>query len=217
VYSVLGINYYDEHPHARKESLTEDQNKKIIEMRQEADRQQKDLEKIITQLDRQIQQAKRAKDYKTLVLLDIKKDRYKDLIRKFDFFKTISYDTKIEKTDIQLEKWSNYGAFGIANVNFSVRQNDKEKVAYYSEQINRINSILNTRKNLLDYKIGLIDGEINFMTRKVRQQERLRERAELDRKFEETYFDTHTSEFEETETAPPNFNDEEESIDEETP
>ena len=41
------------------------------------------------------------------------------------------------------------------------------------------------------------------MTRRVRQQERLRERAELDRKFQESYFDTHTSEFEETETVPP--------------
>ena len=71
----------------------------------------------------------------------------------------------------------------------------KNKVAYYSQQIDTINQILNNRKTLLDYKIDLIDGEINFMTRKVRRQERLRERAELDRKFEESYFDTHTSEF----------------------
>ena len=35
-YSILGVNYYDEHPHARKESLTEDQNKKITGMREEA-------------------------------------------------------------------------------------------------------------------------------------------------------------------------------------
>ena len=41
------------------------------------------------------------------------------------------------------------------------------------------------------------------MTRKVRQQERMRERAELDRKFEESYFDTHTSELQESEEAPP--------------
>ena len=53
------------------------------------------------------------------------------------------------------------------------------------------------------------------MTRKVRKQERLRERAELDRKFEESYFDTHTSEFQESETSPPDFNQEEEIPNEE--
>ncbi|MCK4754644.1 MAG: hypothetical protein KAS58_05380, partial [Calditrichia bacterium] len=98
-----------------------------------------------------------------------------------------------------------------ANVNFSVRQGNKEKIGYYSQQIDTINRILNNRKTLLDYKIALIDGEINFMTRKVRRQERLRERAELDRKFEESYFDTHTSEFQETGTSPPDFNQEEET------
>jgi TolA-binding protein len=215
VYSILGVNYYDEHPHARKESLTEDQNKKILAMREEALRQQNEVEQKIADIDRQIIQTKKSKNYKRLVYLDIERTRYKDLHKKYDFFQTVAYDMDLTESEIQLEKWSNYGAFGIANVNFSVRQDNKNKVAYYSQQIDKINQILSNRKSLLDYKIGLIDGEINFMTRKVRRQERLRERAELDRRFEESYFDTHTSEFQETESTPPDFNQEEENVVEE--
>ncbi len=215
VYSILGVNYYDEHPHARKESLTEDQNKKILAMREEAVRQQNEIGQKIAEIDRQITQMKKSKNYKQLVYLDIERDRYKDLQKKYDFFQTVAYDMDLTESEIQLEKWSNYGAFGIANVSFSIRQDNKNKVAYYSQQIDKINQILNNRKSLLDYKIGLIDGEINYMTRKVRRQERLRERAELDRKFEESYFDTHTSEFQETESTPPDFNQEEEKVVEE--
>ena len=58
--------------------------------------------------------------------LDIERDRYKDLLKKYDFFHTSSYDMDLAESEIQLDKWSNYGAFGIANVNFSVRQDDKE-------------------------------------------------------------------------------------------
>ena len=46
------------------------------------------------------------------------------------------------------------------------------------------------------------------MTRKVRRQEREREREELNRRFEESYFDTHTTEIENTNTEPPSFDDE---------
>ena len=81
-------------------------------------------------------------------------------------------------------------------------------MSVYNDQIVKINSILNSRKRLIEHKIQLIEGEINLMTRKVRQQERLREREELNRKFEESYFDTHTTEIESTSDVPPEFNEE---------
>jgi hypothetical protein len=164
-------------------------------------------------------QARRSKNYREMVFLDIERDRYKALRKKYDFFHTMAFNMDLAESNIQLQKWSNYGAFGIANVNFSMRQDNQDRVAYYSKQIDTINQILNNRKDLLDYKIGLIDGEINFMTRQVRRQERLRERAELDRKFEESYFDTHTSEIQQSETAPPEFDSEEETpvLEENTP
>lgn len=208
-YSFLGMNYYDEHPLARKESLTEDKKSKILAMRSEAFAQETDLKKKISEIDGQIERARSTKNYKQLVFLDIEKDRYNDLLKKYDVFHTLTYELDPSDSEIQLDKWSNYGAFGIANVNFSVRMDEKNKVAYYSRQIDTINRILNNRKTLLDYKINLIDGEINYMTRKVRRQERLRERAELDRRFQESYFDTHTSEIQRSETQPPALEEEE--------
>jgi TolA-binding protein len=211
-YSFLGTNYYDEHPLARKESLTQDQRKKILAMRTEVFNQEKDLEKKISDITAQIERAKSGKNYKQLVFLEIEKDQYNDLLKSYDFFHTLVYELDPSESEIQLDKWSNYGAFGIANVNFSVRLDEKNKVAYYSRQIDTINQILNNRKSLLDYKINQIDGEINYMTRKVRRQERLRERAEMDRKFQESYFDTHTSEIQSPETQPPDLNEEEEKL-----
>ena len=114
---------------------------------------------------------------------------------------------KIQNSQVNLQKWTDYGAFGIADVNYSVKQSKLEKRSYYMDQINKINQILNSRKSLLDYKVSLVEGEINYMTREVRRRERLRQRAELDRKFEESYFDTHTTEFEEPDTTQPVINE----------
>ncbi len=131
------------------------------------------------------------------------------LQKKFDQLATVAYDMDVQNSQVNLQKWTDYGAFGMADVNYSVKQSKLQKRAYYIDQINKINQILNGRKELLEYKIGLVDGEIGYMTRKVRQQERMRERAELDRKFEESYFDTHTSEVPESEEAPQIIDDQE--------
>jgi len=199
----LGVNYYDEHPQARKESILEDRNKKLHAMRSEAIAQRSALEKELFTIDSEIEKARAVKDYKRMIHLEVKRDRYESLMKDYDYWSSFTYNMDPIDSQINVQKWSDYGAFGIANVNYSVKQDKLQKRSYYLSQIDKINEILNSRKALLSHKINLIEGEINFMTRKVRRQERLRERAELDRKFEESYFDTHTSEIEETETVPP--------------
>jgi hypothetical protein len=138
-----------------------------------------------------------------MVHLEVKRDQYEALKNRYDVLATYIYDLNPQATNINLQKWSDYSAFGIANVNYAVKQNKLDQRAFYLDQINKINQILNSRKMTLDFMINQIDGEISFMTRRVRRQERLRERAELNRKFEETYFDTHTTESEETQAQPP--------------
>jgi TolA-binding protein len=205
----LGMNYYDEHPQARKESVLEDRNEKLYAMRSEAIAQRSALEKELFNLATEISNARAAKSYKRMIHLEVKRDRYESLMKDYDYWSTFAYNLDLIDSPIDVQKWSDYGAFGIANVNYAVKQDQLEKRSYYLSQIDKINQILNGRKAILNHKVNLIEGEINFMTRKVRRQERLRERAELDRKFEESYFDTHTSEFEESETIPPVIDDEE--------
>jgi len=203
----IGVNYYDEYPMARKESVIENQNITINSTREEIRAEQASLSQNLIKVSAEIDRARARKDYTRLVALEIQKEKMETLQKKFDQLATVAYDMEVQDSRVNLQKWTDYGAFGIADVNYSVKQSKLEKRSYYVDQINKINQILNSRKALLDYKISMVEGEINYMTREVRRRERLRERAELDRKFEESYFDTHTTELEEPESAPPAINE----------
>jgi hypothetical protein len=203
----VGINYYDEYPMARKESVVNNQNVTIRATRDEIMAEQASLAQDLIRVSAEIDRARTRKDYKRLVALEIQKEKLETLQKKFDQLATVAYDMDQQDSQVNLQKWTDYGAFGIADVNYSVKQSKIEKRSYYVDQINKINQILNSRKATLDYKISMVEGEINYMTREVRRRERLRERAELDRKFEESYFDTHTTELEEPESTPPVINE----------
>ena len=187
---------------ARRESVLEDQNKKIEEVRQEIQSQKQLVDNALLDLSAEIDRARTAKNFKRMVHLEVKRDQYEALKDRYDVLATSIYDLDTTASSINFQKWSDYSAFGIANVNYAVKQDKLTERAFYMDQINKINQILNSRKTTLDFMINQIDGEISFMTRRVRRQERLRERAELNRKFEETYFDTHTTESEESQAKP---------------
>lgn len=206
--SPLGLNYFDEHPLARKESVIEDQNSKVLAMRSRSERERSTTINKIADIDRDINQAKTNKEYSDLIHLEIQRDKFKSFEQKLDYLESYSYSLGLQDSYIDLQRWSDFGGFGIANVNFELKNIKSKKMSVYNDQIVKINNILNTRKKLIEHKIQLIEGEINLMTRKVRQQERLREREELNRKFEESYFDTHTTEAEDTNVVPPEYNEE---------
>jgi TolA-binding protein len=206
--SPLGLNYFDEHPLARKESIIEDQNSKILAMRKRSGDERLSTINKIAEIEKDIVQTKSKKDYNELIHLEIQSDKFKNLEEKLDYLESYSYSLGMQNSFIDLQRWSDFGGFGIANVNFELKNYKSKKMSEYNDQIVKINNILNSRKRLIEHKVQLIEGEINLMTRKVRQQERLREREELNRKFEESYFDTHTTEVEESNDIPPGFNEE---------
>ncbi|KAA3611269.1 MAG: hypothetical protein D8M58_14970 [Calditrichaeota bacterium] len=214
--TVLGFNYFDEHPLARKESVVESENKKIAQMRAESSTERQEIARKISRLDVQIQNAKSRRDYKKLANLEISKDRFNDLLKKLDYLDTWVFSMKMNQTNINLGRWSDYGAFGLANVNFAIRSQQKEQIGQMREQIQKINDLLMKRKQNVVHKIRQIQNEITLMTRRVRRQERIREREELNRQFEESYFDTHETETNETDdvnntdnTIPPSFEEDE--------
>jgi len=192
--SEIGINYFDEHPFARKQSVIENENAKIINMRQDVKSQKSDLLKTITALDVQIVNAKNQKDFRKQIQLELSRDRYSDILKKLDYMETRAFNLSLRQTNIDLDRWSDYGAFGMANVNFAIRNQKNKEIEYMNKQIEEINSFLENRKANIKHTLRLIEDEITLMTRKVREQERLREREELTRQFEESYFDTHDTE-----------------------
>jgi len=192
--SSLGLNYFDEHPLARKESVVENNNRKIRNLRADTQKQREDLASRIAKLDFSIQDARVQKDYRKMIHLELSKERLSDLFKKLDFLDTHAYSTALMQTGIDLNHWSNYGAFGMTNVRFAIRNAKAQEIASFQNQIEQINDFLEIRKLNIQHKIAQIDDEITLMTRRVRKQERIREREELKRQFEESYFDTHDTE-----------------------
>ncbi len=191
---ILGINYFDVHPLARKESVIEYRNKEILKMRQEIRQQRQEIIKRLSQLDIQINQARKEKNYKKLVALELSKERFQDLLNKIDFLETQSYKSDIMKSAINLNKWSDFGAFGLTNVKFNIKTMTSRQIEEMQRKIEAINKFLELRRQNIEHKIKQINNAIVVMTRKVRRQERLRKREELMRQFEESYFDTHDTE-----------------------
>ncbi len=190
----LGLNYFDEHPLARKESVIEFRNEQIIKMRKDLRDQRKEIIKRLSQLDIQIKQAGKEKNYRKLVAYELSKERFQDLLNKLDYLVTKSYAMDLERTNSNLSKWSDFGAFGLTNVKFSVKTMTSKQIEQMQRRIEAINKFLELRRQIIEHKIKQINDQIIVMTRKVRQQERLRKREELNRQFEESYFDTHDTE-----------------------
>ncbi|RMH61758.1 MAG: hypothetical protein D6677_11155 [Calditrichaeota bacterium] len=208
--SPLGFNYFDEHPLARKESVVEHENAKVDKMRQDARKEREKVIREINKLEMAIRNARARRDYRKVANLSVSKDRFQDLLKKMDYIQTWTYSLKKRKTNINLSRWSDYGAFGLANVNFAVRNLQKQQIGQIRDQIQKINDLLIQRKENIEHTINRIKDEITLMTRRVRRQERIRKREELYRQFEESYFDTHESETENPNntTVPPSFDDE---------
>ncbi len=192
--SAFGVNYFDDQPLARKESVLESENQSINQMRQEAAQERILLLKKLSKIEIQIKNAKARRDYKKVIALEMQRDAYAELLKKTDFVETLAYSAEEKQSDINLYQWSDYGAFGMANVNFAIKQAKAEQIAEMQKRIEEINNYFEKRKDAIKYKISLIENEITLMTRRVREQERIREREELKRQFEESYFDTHESE-----------------------
>jgi len=113
-----------------------------------------------------------------------------------------------EISNIDLNHWADYSAFGMTNVRFDVKAKKDKEIADIQHQINQINEFLEIRKANIEYKISEINDQITLMTRRVRKQERLREREELKRQFNESYFDTRDTEMDyENTTEPPKIED----------
>ncbi|MEJ2542464.1 MAG: tetratricopeptide repeat protein [Calditrichaceae bacterium] len=192
--SALGFNYFDEHPFVRKESMIEHQNEQVLNMREEAQKQRTEILEKISQLEVQIENAGARRDYRRMVNLEISQERFQNLLKKFDLMETRAYAFDVSKSKINVDQWSDYGAFGVANVNFAVKAQKEQEIMSMLNNVDQINRILETRKSSIEHQIDQIITEITVMTRRVREQERRREREEMKRRFEESYFDTHDSE-----------------------
>jgi outer membrane protein assembly factor BamD (BamD/ComL family) len=179
-----------------KESLIENENRKILAMRDEAQKNLMEITNEIEQLEADIQNAKDRGDYENTIRLMLSRESFVGIQKKMDFTNAQAYSFDVRESYSDLTRWSDYGAFGMANVNFSIRQKKAKQISYMHEQIGAINDFFEKRKQNIEHKIKQIEDEITLMTRQVHRQERMREREEMERQFKESYFDTHDTELE---------------------
>ena len=195
--SARRINVFDEYPVSKLISEDENRKKQFADMRLEINEEMNHLEGIVTDLDNSIQEAKASNDFDKVSRLEIKQQKFKELLKDNDNLLSATY--MFEPSDYaypDFNKWGDFGAFGIINVQFFQRQQMQNQISRIALSLDKVNEDLDHRKQVIENKIKKIESEIRFMTMKARVAERTRLRAERERAFREGYFDTRTSEVE---------------------
>jgi hypothetical protein len=155
-------------------------------------------------IDRQIQQlrvdidrARLTANYDLLVVLEQKVRHLEEMRKRYDQLYSYSMELSPGETYAEFDRWGEFGAVGIIDVNFGQRDKLQEQMSQVSTVYNSIVDRIVKRREVVEDQLKKIEAEIRFMTMKARLEERQRLRAEREQSFRETYFDTRTSEFEE--------------------
>ncbi len=188
-------NFFELNPTAKQVSEAEYRNRKILEARRNIQYDIKRVNEQIGYINNQIKKASLVKDGSFPALVR-KKAMFLELKEKYEKLLSYAYSVKVKPAYGNLNKWADYGAFGMINVNFEMRQNTEGAIKYNANIVSQIEQVFKNKKKAIESQIKLIEAEIKKMTMRAREEERNRVRAERERSFKEGYFDTRSSEFE---------------------
>ncbi|RMI27457.1 MAG: hypothetical protein D6681_00660 [Calditrichaeota bacterium] len=194
------VNLFDEYPVSKyvvEENLRHDQ---LMQEQQEALDEIARIEAMQQEIERQVSMARVKRNFRLVGLLEQKYAYLEDLKKRYDTLLAAMYETPTRANPYpEFNKWGDLGGFGIINVYFDQKQKQEQQLTRLSAVLERVNGQLNRRKQVIEDQIKKIEAEIRFMTMKARMEERARLRAERERAFRESYFDTRESEIPEEE------------------
>jgi len=195
---VQTINLFDRYPVSKLIAEDENRTEEYSEDRLELHDELNAIEASLSESENSIQKAIAVNDYSKVAELEYQKDRLRELAKNNDYLLSTTHIVQPESNAYpEFNKWGDFGAFGIINVQFYRKQQMQNSLSDIAYTLNHVNSTLESRKEVIEDKIKRIEAEIRFMTMKARVEERARLRAERERTFREGYFDTRTSETEE--------------------
>ena len=195
VASAKQVNWFDEYPVSRYVADEKFRYNKNVKTRQEILADYDDLLGRISRLEDAIQIARNNRDYSALINLEIELQQLDELRKKYDRLLATTYFIDASPNPYpEFNKWGDFGAFGIINVHFEQQRTIQDKITYIANLMNRVNAEIENRKKTIEDKIKKIEAEIRFMTMRARREERARLKAERERQFRETYFDTSPGE-----------------------
>jgi tetratricopeptide (TPR) repeat protein len=148
-------------------------------------------------LKTEVERARFNDDFKKVVSLEQKIQKLLAVRKNYDQLYAESFELSPGEPYTQFDRWGDFGAVGIIDVDFGQRDRLQGRMANVSGLYNSIVDRISKRREVVEDQLKKIEAEIRFMTMKARLEERQRLRAEREQSFRETYFDTRTSEFEE--------------------
>ncbi|RMF60022.1 MAG: hypothetical protein D6748_05060 [Calditrichaeota bacterium] len=189
------VNLFDAYPISKYVVDEEHKAEKVREMRKAMKEEVDRILMLEIQLAEAKQKAREEQNYLLLTRLDIEERKLDRLRRRYDELLSLAYQMEVNDNPYpDFNKWGDLGAFGIINVYFEQKQKTNFRLSKTAEILAKVNEQLDRRKQVIEDKIKKIEAEIRFMTMKARMEERARLRAERERAFRESYFDTRESE-----------------------
>ena len=189
------INLFDDHPVSKYVAEENFRHQDMITTRQQVMSDMEEIDVLLLRVNRGIENAKLQNDYAKVATLEQKRENLNSLRNRYDRLLVSAFQNRTTADPYpEFNRWGDLGAFGIINVYFDQKQKMQGQLVKVAEVLDRVNTQLNQRKEVIESKIKRIEAEIRFMTMKARMEERERLRAERDRAFRESYFDTRESE-----------------------
>ncbi len=194
---IRQATYVNAYPVAKKVANTDYKTQKDSELQQSVEKEIQIVDSRLQQLEREIERAKMLGNYDRLVRLEQKQRKLAEIRRKYDQLYAYAMGIVPEESYQEFDRWGDFGAVGIIDVNFGQRDKLQTQMSRVSTVYNAITDKIVKKREIVEDQLKRIEAEIRFMTMKSRLEERHRLRAEREQSFRESFFDTRTSEFEE--------------------
>lgn len=189
------VNFFDDYPVSKYVTEEELHHQQLEQKKKEVLDEIARIDMLVKEMDGQIVQASSRNNFDLVAKYEQKRRHLLQLKKRYDFLYVGIQETSSQENPYpEFNRWGDLGAFGIINVYFDQKQKSQGKLVKVADVFERVNKQLNYRKQVIEDKIKKIESEVRFMTMKARMEERARLRAERERAFRESYFDTRESE-----------------------
>ena len=189
------VNFFDDYPVSKYVTEEEARYQNMQDKKMQVLNEMSHIDDMIKDTENRIMRASRGQNYEAASKLEQQQRHLAQLKQRYDQLLTAIHQADANPSPYpEFNRWGDLGAFGIINVYFDQKQQAQGQLVKVSEVFDRVNKQLNHRKEVIEDKIRKIESEVRFMTMKARTEERARLRAERERAFRESYFDTRESE-----------------------
>lgn len=196
IYNPSGfVNYFDDFPVGKYVAEKQHQYDLMLEQYDAINSELGRIDSLVTVTDNRIATAKSERNFAKISQLEMKRRNLVQLRKKYDeLFVAVNESDVAPNPYPEFDRWGDLGAFGIISVYFDQKRAMQGELTQVSSVLDEVNQSIDQRKQVIEDKIKKIEAEIRLMTMRARMEERARLRAERERAFKESYFDTRESE-----------------------